>query len=200
LPKLELPRFFTGQTHRKQVFGKLKLIGCPHCGQSANLIRNGLLYGNDSTQQGTARIERGQRIRCSNRAARHGCGHSFAIYEAQALPGRSIGSDYLAALLAAILKHAGCVHQAWLQGTRWFSLSTAYRLWKAFRLEQSQLRHRLCRQIAPPPCRHDSHPALQLIAHLFDAFDSHPVEAYHKHFQRSVLPGCRVHPATIHTM
>lgn len=190
MPKLEPPRFFTGQAHRKQIFGKLKLMDCPQCGLSANLIRNGLLYGNDSTQQGTARIERGQRIRCSDRDARRGCGHSFAIYQAQILPRRSIGSDYLIALLEGILKHAGCVHQAWLQGTRWFSLSTAYRLWKEFRLEQTQLRHRLCRQVAPPPRRHDSHPALQLTAHLVAAFDSHPIEAYHKHFQQSILPGC----------
>lgn len=188
MPKLKLPRFFTGQAHRQQICGKLKLIECPHCGQAANLIRNGLLYGNDSTQQGTARIKRGQRIRCSDRDARCGCGGSFAIYQPQALLRRSVGSDYLIALLKAILEHAGCVHHAWQQGTRWFSLSTAYRLWKEFRLAQSRLRQRLCQLIDPPPSGH-SEPRLQLIEHLCAASEDNPIQAYHKHFQQPFLPG-----------
>jgi len=188
LPKLKLPRFFTGHTPRKQLFGKLKLLDCPHCGQSSNLIRNGLLYGYDSTQQGMTQIQRGQRIRCSNRGAHSGCGRSFAIYEPETLPGRSVSPAFLFALLKALLDHAGCVHYAWQQGTRWFSLSTAYRMWEALRLHQTQLRHRLCeRTAAPASAKYE--PRLQLIAHLCAAFeDEDPIKAYHEHFQQPLLP------------
>lgn len=192
MPKLEPPRFFTGEAQRKQIFGKLKLLDCPHCKQSAHLIRNGLLYGNDPTQQGTERIERGQRIRCSNRGTHCGCGRSFAIYKPDTLPNRSVNADYLIALLKAILNRAGCVHHAWQQSTRCFSLSTAYRLWKAFQDNQTQLRHRLCGLTAPRPSR-QSEPRLQLIDHLLSAFPEEPIQRYHKHFQQSFLPGCRVH-------
>lgn len=191
MPKLELPLFFTGRAHRQQIFGKLKVMECPHCGQSANLIRNGRLYGNDSAQQGTARIERGQRIRCSDRGQCRGCGCSFSIYRAQTLPRRSVGSGYLMALLTAIHEHAGCVHHAWQQGPRRFSLGTAYRLWKEFRLTQTRLRHRLCALTAPPASRHGE-PRLQLIDHLLTAFGEDPIKAYHQHFQQSFLPDCRV--------
>lgn len=188
--KPKLPRFFTGHTQRKQIFGKLKLLDCPHCGESTNLIRNGLLYGYDSAQQGTARVERGQRIRCSNRGDNCGCGRSFAIFEPETLPKRSICSGFLLALLKAILDQAGCVHQAWQKSTRWFSLSTAYRTWEALRLHQPQLRHRLCGRISPPASPH-SEPRLQLITHLCTAFeDEDPVEAFHAHFQEPLLPDC----------
>ncbi len=195
MPKLKLPLFFTGRAHRQQIFGKLKVIECPHCGQSANLIRNGRLYGNDPAQQSTARIERGQRIRCSERGQCGGCGRSFSIYRPQTLPRRSVGSDYLLALLTAIRERDGCVHHAWQQGARWFSLSTAYRLWKEFRLTQTQLRHRLCALTAPLPSRHGE-PGLQLIDHLLAAFGEDSIKAYHKHFQQSFLPDCRVHEPT----
>lgn len=188
MPKLKLPRFFKGKAHRKQVFGKLKLIDCPHCGQSAYLIRNGRLYGNDPAQQGSARVQRGQRIRCSDRGRCGGCGRSFAIFHPQSLPHRSVGADYLYALLEAILEHSGCVHHAWLRGTRCFSLSTAYRLCRALKDNQFRLRHHFYR-LAHPPQSSDHDPTLQLIAHLRAAFEECPIPAYHKHFQQSFLPG-----------
>lgn len=167
-------------------------MDCPHCGRSAYLICNGLLYGYDPAQQGVGQITRGQRIRCSNRGGHGGCGRSFAILEPKTLPGRSVRADYLLALLKAMLDHAGCVHHAWQQGTRWFSLSTAYRIWEVLRLHQTQLRHRLCERTSAPASTHGE-PRLQLIAHLRTAFeDEDPITAFHRHFQEPLLPGCRV--------
>jgi hypothetical protein len=157
------------------------------------LIRNGLLYGNNPEQQGCARIERGQRIRCSNRGASGGCGHSFAIFNATSLPRRSIDSTYLSVLLKAILKCAGCIHEAWQQGKRLFSLSTAYRIWRQFGHTQVQLRHRLCSCTDPPP-RDSPEPRLQLIAHLQIAFPQlDSVESFQRHFQTSFLPDSPKH-------
>lgn len=189
MPPTKPPLFFRNQAHAEQVLGKLKLLDCPHCGQCGHLICNGSLKGNDPTQQATAQIERGQRIFCSNRGCRCGCGHSFSIYKSDILPSRSMNTSYLSALLQAILDHAGCIHHAWQQGSRLFSLSTAYRLWKTFRHQQTQLRHHLYRRIAPPESKH-CEPLLQLIAHLSAAFDpDDPTQAYHEHFQQSFLPG-----------
>lgn len=191
---LSLPLFFASDEHSEQLLGKLKLLDCPHCGHCAYLICNGLLYGNDPAQQGCAQIERGQRIRCSNRGASEGCGQSFSILKATSLPKRSIGSTYLSALLKAILQCAGRIHEAWQLGKRLFSLSTAYRIWRQFAHAQTQLRHRLCRCTDPPPCG-ESEPRLQLIAHLQSAFPQlDPVESFQRHFQIPFLPDSRKHP------
>jgi hypothetical protein len=194
LPKLSLPQFFTGDEHRQQLIGKLKLLSCPHCAQCAYLICNGLLYGNDPEQQGCARIERGQRIRCSDRGASEGCGHSFAVLNATSLPKRSINSTYLSALLKAILQCAGRIHEAWQLGKRLFSLSTAYRIWRQVNYAQPQLRHRLCDCTDPPPCD-EPEPRLQLIAHLQSAFPkTDPIQSFQSHFQIPLLPDSRKHP------
>jgi len=188
LPKLKLPRFFEGQAQNNPLFDKLKLLDCPQCGQCACLIRNGLLYGNDPKGQGCTQIERGQRIRCSNRGQRPGCGHSFAIRKASVIPNRSLDSIALSKLLSAILSCTGCVHQAWQQGARLFSLSTAYRTWRQIKLYQTQLRHRLC-QATGPPKSCSPEPRLQLIEHLHKAFETtNPIQAFQQHFQTSVLP------------
>ena len=190
MPSTKPPLFFSSQAHAEQVLGKLKLLDCPHCGQCGHLICNGSLKGNDPTQQATEQIERGQRIFCSNRGCHCGCGRSFSIYNSDTLPNRSIHTRYLSALLQAILDYAGCVHHAWQQGSRLFSLSSAYRLWGTFRNWQTPLRHRLCGRIAPPESKH-SEPLLQLIAHLRLAFpDDDPIKAYQRHFQQPFLPHC----------
>jgi hypothetical protein len=157
------------------------------------LICNGLLYGNDPEQQGCARIERGQRIRCSNRGASEGCGHSFAVFNATSLPKRSISSTSLSTLLKAILQCAGRIHEAWQLGKRLFSLSTAYRIWRQFAHAQTQLRHRLFSCTDPPPCS-SPEPRLQLIAHLQSAFPKpDSVESFQRHFQIPFLPDFRKH-------
>jgi len=172
------------------------LIDCPACGRSAVLIRNGLHYGNAPDQSGDTRIIRGQRIRCSNRGNRCGCGCSFSIFESERIPGRSIDTSWLQSLLLYLLQQAGCMHAAWLKTSRQFSLRTAYRIWRRIDLEQTTLRHRLC-QCTGPPNSTQLDPRLELIEHLRAAFIGNDfVCAYQKHFQTSILPVYTKHSAT----
>lgn len=200
LPRLKLPRFFTGAEHRTQILGKLKLIECPSCGIQGYLICNGLLYGNDPTQMCCARIERGQRIRCSKRGHSKGCGKSFCIHWASILPNRSIDSALITAFLNAVLQCAGKIHAAWQQGRRLFSLSTAYRIWKALDAAQSILRQQLCQCTGPPQSK-ERLPRLQLLVHLRAAFaGDDPVKAFQGHFQSPWLPRFQKHLIPVPTL
>jgi len=80
---LLLPRFFRDGVHRDHILSQLKMVVCPHCGRANELICNGKLHGNNPASHRDERIVRGQRIRCSNRGQRQGCGRSFAIFEAR---------------------------------------------------------------------------------------------------------------------
>ena len=195
-----LPVFFEDAAHQEQTLAKIKLMKCPVCGCGTYLICNGLLWGNDPHGQGIRRVQRGQRVLCSKRGRRGGCGRSFSIHLADILPRRSIDSHLLSALLKAILDCAGCVHRAWQSGARLFSLSRAYRLWREFGLAQSRLRPRLC-QCTGPPESNASEPPLQLVAHLRSAFSvSDPIGAFQAHFQIPFLPRCPKHPVAAPTM
>jgi len=187
---LSIPRFFRDDERRKQFLANLKLIECPHCGKTDYLIRNGPLTGNDPDQHGPEQIKRGQRIFCSNRNNRQGCGSSFSILKSSSLPKRSIDTAALNILLTAVLKCAGCIYRAFNQTTKWqFSLSSAYRIWKEINHWQTALRHRLCQCTGPPPCSL-TEPRLQLLAHLRAAFQTDdPIRSFQAHFQTPFLPG-----------
>ena len=186
---MNIPRFFKNEAHRKQFLANLKLIECPHCTKTCYLICNGRLKGNDPDQQGCGQIERGQRIFCSNRGNRQGCGQSFSILEPTLLPNRSINTLALTLLITAVLTCSGCLYRAFNQCTQWsFSLSSAYRIWHEIDRWQSQLRHRLCQCTGPPQSR-STEPRLQLIAHLQAAFKTDdPIQSFQAHFQFPWLP------------
>ena len=81
-----LRRFFGGLKGLREHLVLLKEFGCPFCGASETLNRHSKLYGNqvDGSQDG--RIQRGQRVWCSNRGQRGGCGRSFSLFLAGVLP------------------------------------------------------------------------------------------------------------------
>lgn len=180
----ELPLFFRDGSHRDHTLSQLKLAACPHCGRANELIRNGKLRGNDPASNRDARVVRGQRIRCSNRNQRRGCGRSLSIFEARVLPGFSVDARLLWAFLAALLENAS-VHAAAQTILRYFSLSSAYRWRRRLANIQSALRHRLC-SLRPAPASSSSDPLRQLIDHFREASlgKANPVEAYQAHFHR----------------
>ena len=187
---MSIPRFFSDDGHREQFLANLKLSECPHCRKAVYLICNGRLKGNDPDGQGPEQIERGQRIFCSNRNNRHGCGRSFSILQSRSLPDRSIDTAALTYLLRAVHKAAGCIYRAFNQCNAWrFSLSSAYRVWHEVDRWQTQLRHRLCQCTGPPPCS-STEPRLQLFDHLRAAFQTDdPIRSFQAHFQTPFLPG-----------
>lgn len=189
---MNIPRFFKDKEHREQFLANLKLIECPHCKKTAFLICNGLLKGNDPDQQGCKQITRGQRIFCSNRHNRKGCGRSFSILEPTALPNRSVDTPALTKLLTAVSKASGCIYRAFNGCTAWqFSLSSAYRVWHEMDRWQTQLRHQLCRCTGPPQSS-STEPRLQLLAHLQSAFiTDDPIRSFQVHFQTPFLPGSK---------
>lgn len=181
----ELPRFFRDGDHRDHIISKLKLVVCPHCGRANELICNGKLHGNDPTSHRDERIVRGQRIRCSNRGQRQGCGRSFAIFEAWVLPRFCVDARLLWAFLQALLKSVS-VHAAAQTVLRYFSLSSAYRWRRRLAEAQTSLRHRLC-ALMPAPASSSPDPLWQLIDHFREALHGKvsPVEAFQEHFQRA---------------
>ena len=183
-------RFFKDNEHREQFLANLKLIECPHCEKTAYLICNGLLKGNDPDQQGPKQLERGQRIFCSNRGNRKGCGRSFSVLEPTVLPNQSIDTTALVLLLIMVQKCAGCIYRAFNRCTKWsFSLSSTYRVWRKIDRWQTELRHRLCQCTGPPACS-STEPRLQLLAHLQAAFQTDdPIRNFQAHFQTPFLPG-----------
>ncbi len=187
---MNIPRFFKDDEHREQFLANLKLIECPHCKKANYLICNGRLKGNDPNGQGPEQINRGQRIFCSNRGNRKGCGCSFSVLEPTGLPNRSIDTAALTILLTAVLTCAGCIYRAFNQCIKWsFSLSSAYRIWNEIDHWQTHLRHRLCQCTGPPTCS-STEPRLQLLAHLQSAFQTDdPIRSFQAHFQTPFLPG-----------
>ena len=101
------------------------------------------------------------------------------------LPSFSINASVFSLFLKAYLEHLN-VHAAWQPLAHYFSLSSAYRLWKRFGHgpQQASLRERLCRNRAPPKCT-SKEPREQLIRHLLEAFKQQedPIAAFQAEFQ-----------------
>lgn len=175
------PLFVRGPQEARIVFSRLKLMGCPHCGVTNRLIRNGLLKGCDPRHYGNASVVRGQRLRCSKRGRSKGCGRSSSIFFKWIMPGFTIDARLIAAFLLSISAQ-NRVHSAWLGMTRYFSLSSAYRWWRRLGRDQPRLRQMLCRRCQPPQCS-SREPRNQLIKHLKKAFGHDSVADYQIHFQ-----------------
>lgn len=181
----ELPQFFRDDDHRDRILSKLKLLVCPHCRRANELICNGKRHGNDPASHRDKRIVRGQRIRCSNRGQRQGCGGNFSIFEARILPRFCVDARLLWAFLEALLNNAS-VHAAAQTVLRYFSLSSAYRWRRRLADVQTKLRHHLC-GLMPTPASPSSDPLLQLIDHLREALPGQvgSVEAFQGQIQQA---------------
>jgi hypothetical protein len=164
----------------------LKQQRCPRCGKVETLNRHSVLRGNDPAQASGQSV-RGQRVFCSNRGQRGGCGKTFSIFLADILPRHTLTASLLWQWLVKLL--AGLSLKAAAEKVRLpFALETLYRLrWRLLQ-NLSLLRARLCREQTPPRSAH-ADPLVQTITHLQIVFPgSHcPVADFQLRFQRPFL-------------
>jgi len=130
---------------------------------------------------------RGQRVYCSNRGQRGGCGRTFAFFLADILPRHTLTASLVWPWLVKLL--AGLSLKAAAEKLRLpFALETVFRLRRSLRNGLDQLRSRLCRE-QPPSASAHADPLLQTVEHLRQVFpDSEcPPAAFQLHFQRPFL-------------
>ena len=145
----------------------LKTQCCPRCGKSQTLNWHSVLHGNDpSSQHQDGEWTRGQRVFCSNRGRRGGCGHTFAIYVADVFPRHTVSATLLWKLLLGWL--AGSSLKAAAQALP-FALETLYHLRQRLRRRLDELRRHLC-QRQPAPTNSQSDPLAHTVEHLQSAF------------------------------
>lgn len=160
----------------------LKGQRCPRCGQSQTLNRHSFLYGNDSARV-DGRWSRGQRVFCSNRGQRGGCGQTFSVFLAGVLPRHTFTAPLLWKLLSSLLAGASIRAGA---GSLPFALETLYALVRRLRRRLDAVRCLLCRR-QQPPASSQADPLLQTIEHLQSVFPHHPIEDFQILFQSPLL-------------
>lgn len=148
--------------------------------------RHSFLYGNDPADAGGERL-RGQRIYCSNRGQRGGCGRTFSIFFSDILPRHSVTATLLWKLLCQLF--SGCSLKAAAQSQALpFALETLYQLRQRLRLRLGLLRPLLCRKQAAPASS-DADALLQTVRHFMALFPSTdcPLQEFQLSFARPVL-------------
>lgn len=107
---------------------------------------------------------RGQRVFCSNRGQRGGCGRTFCFFLAEVLPRHTLTASlvwpWLVKLLAE-LSFKAAVEKLRLP----FALETMYRLRRRLCRRLDSLRTRLCRE-QTPPVSVQTDPLQQTVEHL----------------------------------
>lgn len=146
----------------------LKLLRCPHCDCAASLNRHSLLYGNDLDASANQQYVRGQRVFCSDRGQRGGCGRTFAVFLADVLPRFTVTATVLWQLLA-LLPGSGSVLSAIQALGSAFADPTLYHLLARLRGRLDAMRVWLCRRVPAPRCS-SSDPLVQTVAHFQAAF------------------------------
>jgi hypothetical protein len=133
------------------------------------------------------RSERGQRVWCSNRGQRGGCGRSFSLFLADILPRHTVRASWLWHWL--IQRLAGLSLQAAAQAAKApFAVETFYRVDRKLRCGLERLRTSLCGRIQPPDSSQAS-PLLQTVEHFERAFPESlcPVADFQLLFQQPLL-------------
>jgi hypothetical protein len=145
----------------------LKQSSCPHCGCAGTLNRHSHSLGNDPTVADGQTV-RGQRVFCSNRGQRDGCGRTFMLCLAEVLPRHTLTASLVWPWLVKLL--AGLSLKAAVEKLRSpFALETIYRLRRKLRQRLDSLRMRLYRE-QKPPVSGQADPLLQTVEHLQVAF------------------------------
>ena len=111
---------------------------------------------------------RGQRVFCSNRGQRGGCGKTFSVFLGQFLPRHTFRAEQLGNLLGELL--GGASIKASAEKLRLpFALETVYGLVRRLRQRLDSWRSALC-QRARAPESSQSDALLQTVEHLHSAF------------------------------
>jgi hypothetical protein len=150
------------------------------------LNRHSVLRGHDPAQA-SGRVVRGQRVFCSNRGQRGGCGKTFSVVLAEVLPRHTLTASLVWRWLTELL--AGLSVKAAVETMRLpFVLETFYRLRRRLQRGLEPIRTRLCREQSPPRSR-QSQPLLQTVEHLRAVFPGRgcPPADFQLHFQHPFL-------------
>jgi len=180
-------RFAAGLDKLSQYLLLLKQLLCPFCGAAHTLNRHSKLFGNDPTSRQDRQVQRGQRVWCSDRGARGGCGRSFSIFLADVLPRHTVNASSLWSLLERLL--GGGSPRSAIQSLKLsFAWGSLYHLLNRLRQHLPDIRSALCRkETAPPSSQTD--PLLQTVEHLRRVFpqDPCPLARFQLHFGRAFL-------------
>jgi hypothetical protein len=166
----------------------LKARRCPFCICAESLNQHSILYGKHPDRNcADKRCVRGQRIYCSNRGQRGGCGRTFPAFLADVFPRFSVTALLLWKLLSAMTTSGSilaAIHSVRLP----FGTETLYHLVDRLRLRLDEVRSRLS-QITPAPASSQSDPLLQTVEHFKAAFPKAdgPLQAYQIRFQAALL-------------
>jgi hypothetical protein len=170
----------------KKTAFSLKQSPCPHCGCAGNLNRHSRALGNDPAQASGQSV-RGQRVYCSNRGQRGGCGRTFSLVLADVLPRHTLTASLEWRWLVKVL--AGLSLKAAAEKLRLpFALETVYRLRRGLARNLAVLRTRLAGRGGPPTVAH-ADPLLQTLTHLQVVFprSACPPAEFQLYFQRPFL-------------
>jgi hypothetical protein len=133
-------------------------------------------------------VTRGQRVFCSNRGQRGGCGGTFSLFLADVLPRHTFTATLLWKLLCQWLAAASIRAAAAQALPRTFTLETIYHLLGRLRQRLDAVRSRLCRE-QKPPASSQSDPLRQTLEHLQSVFPNTlcPVAEFQLFFRQPFL-------------
>ena len=145
----------------------LKQSPCPQCGCVGTLNRHSHAFGQDPLTA-SGQWQRGQRVYCSNRGLREGCGRTFSVFVAEVLPRHTFTASLVWQWLLQRL--AGLSGKAAAERVRLpFTLEAVYRLRRSLVRRLDAWRTRLARE-RPPPVSTQTDPLLQTAEHLREVF------------------------------
>lgn len=142
---------------------------CLKCGLTGFLNWHGFITGESDKNDGTS-VQRGHRIFCNNRGLCNGCGKTFSIYYSNIMPHQNISAVMLWHFLCAVVEKIP-IYLIPIKKYLSLSITSAYRLWKRFQLNQTHIRSFLTRIHSPPELLHETQPELQCIDHLKISFE-----------------------------
>jgi hypothetical protein len=155
------------------------------------LNRHSRCFGIDPLKTTGKRL-RGQRVFCSNRGQRGGCGRTFCLVFAEVFPRHTFPASLLWPLWVGLLD--GTSLQAAAESLRLpFALETVYHWRRKLRRQVDRLRVLLC-GLCPPAASAQADPWLQTVEHLRQVFPRSgcPPAEFQLHFQQpfvASLPG-----------
>jgi hypothetical protein len=167
-------------------FLSLKAQRCPHCHCAQSLNRHSFLRGNDPELANGQRL-RGQRVFCSDRGQRGGCGRTFSVFLADVLPRLTVSAIVLWQLLLLLLGGQSVQAAASSSGLP-FGDQTLYHVLGRVRRRLDVARTRLCQIISfPASCQSD--PLLQTVEHFQSAFPRAdcPLQEFQTRFQEPLM-------------
>lgn len=150
------------------------------------LNRHSLLRGNNPAQASGQSV-RGQRVFCSNRGQRGGCGKTFSLVLAEVLPRHTLTASLVWQWLVKML--ASFSVKAAVEKLRLpFALETFHRLHRRLQCGLDLVRTRLCREQSPPASR-QSQALMQTVEHLRAVFPESvcPPMSFQLRFQHPFL-------------